>query len=269
MDVRKIDKNTVILFVRRHHYSNIMPKLTKNYLGFFEGEHLVGIVTLGWGTQPLGTIRKIFPNHNLSSKDYLEIGKMAFLPDNNNDRMTGSIIIKHLKKWIKANTKAMFLYTMADGIMGRVGYVYQASNFKYIGCFKTSVYLDTKTGEKIHPRSARKLLLENATEEGRDKLCWLTDSFCKRNGIDKINGLMFRYIMPLTKEAHKILDSYSFQIKNPKNEDLIYERKVSNGKYEKIEKPNFDMRVSNYNCQKWGHEQIDIWGMMEATNGTT
>jgi len=53
------------------------------------------------------------------------------------------------------------LYTLADGIVGRIGYVYQASNFLYGGFFWTDVYMGAD-GEKIHPRSARNLCKENA-----------------------------------------------------------------------------------------------------------
>ena len=156
-----------------------------------------------------------------------------------------------LVKWMKENTNCLFLYTLADGIMGKCGYVYQASNFQYIGSFKTSVYMDTKTGEKIHPRSAKQLLIENAEWEDKNKVFWLTDAFCKYKGIDKINGLMFRYIYPLNNKAKRILKKYpEYQNKqNPKDENLIFERRVSNGKFERIPQPNFNMDVFNYNYQ--------------------
>ena len=67
----------------------------------------------------------------------------------------GSLVISALVKWLRENTDFLFLYTLADGIMGKCGYVYQASNFRYCGSFTTSVYRDSVTGEKIHPRSAR------------------------------------------------------------------------------------------------------------------
>ena len=59
----------------RRHYSVVMPKLTKHYLGAYVDDELVGILTLGWGTNPMGTIRKMFPE--LTTADYYEIGKMC------------------------------------------------------------------------------------------------------------------------------------------------------------------------------------------------
>lgn len=153
---------------------------------------------------------------------------------------------------MKQNTDCLFLYTLADGIMGKCGYVYQSSSFNYIGSFKTSVYFDTKTGEKIHPRSAKQLLIENAKYENKDKVFWLTDNYCKYKGIDKIQGLMFRYITPLNKKARRILDQYP-ELKNltyPKDNDLLFERRVSTGKFERIDKPNFNMNIFTYNYQK-------------------
>ena len=252
MRVCNIDKGVAIEFVKSYHYSMIMPRLTKYYLGFYEGDELCGVVTLGWGTQPLQTIRKIFYNHNLLSEHYLEIGKMCFLPKLNNNKNFGSKVCSALVKWMKLNTDCLFLYTLADGIMGKCGYVYQASNFKYIGSFKTSVYMDIHTGEKIHPRSAKQLCIENAEWEGKKNVFWLTDSFCKHKGIDKINGLMFRYIYPLNNIANRILSEYpEYQHKpNPKDSNLIFERRVDVGKFERIPKPNFNMRVFNHNYQK-------------------
>ena len=251
IQVRQIDKQLAIDFIRKYHYSNILPKLTKYHLGFYDNNKLVGVITLGWGTQPLQTIKKLFPKHNLITKDYLEIGKMCFLPNNNYDKQSGTKIIKLLKNWIKQNDEALFLYTLADGIMGKCGYIYQASNFVYIGSFKTSVYLDNNTGEKIHPRSAKKLLEENALFENKEKVFWLTDEFCKHKNIDKINGLMFRYIMPLNKKSKKILNSYNHKKQYPKDKDLIFEKRIEKGKFIKIEQPKFNMNVSNYNYQKW------------------
>lgn len=252
MEIREIDKELAVPFIKKYHYSKIMPRLTKYYLGFYENDELQGVVSLGWGTQPLQTIKKLFYKHNLESKDYLEIGKMCFLPAMNNTKSYGSKVCSMLVKWLKENTECLFLYTLADGIMGKCGYVYQASNFKYIGNFKTSVYMDINTGEKIHPRSAKQLCIENAEYEGKSKVFWLTDDFCKYKGIDKINGLMFRYIYPLNKDAKKILKCYPEYLnnKNPKDSSLLFEKRVSKGKFEIIEQPNFNMNVFNHNYQK-------------------
>lgn len=254
--IKEIDKQFATHFVQTYHYSQIMPRLTKYYLGLYNGNVLCGVVTLGWGTQPLQTIKKMFPEQDFVTADYLEIGKMCFLPQLNNGNF-GSMALSLLVKWCKEKTNIRFLYTLADGIMGKCGYVYQASNFRYIGSFKTSVYMDIKTGEKIHPRSAKSLCIENAEWEGKKKVYWLTDAFCKYKGIDKINGLMFRYIYPMDKKAKKILTETYPKANNPKDFDLIFERRVSSGVFEKIPQPNFNMRVFNHNFQKGKEGVLD------------
>jgi len=252
MRLVEIHKNVAVPFIQSYHYSKILPRLTKKYIGYYEDDKLVGVVTLGWGTQPLQTIKKIFYKHTFETKDYYEIGKMCFHPDKNGGNF-GSQAISLLVHWLKENTDIKFLYTLADGIMGKCGFVYQASNFKYIGSFKTDVYMDTKTGEKIHPRSAKKLLIENAIFNDREKVFWLTHDFCEHKGIERIRGLMFRYIYPLDKRSRRVLKSYKeYQnLKYPKEENLYFEKRIEHGKYEEISQPEFDMNIFEHNYQKY------------------
>lgn len=249
IELKPTTRQEAELFVKTYHYSKIMPRLTKHWLGYYSSDKLLGIVTLGWGTQPLGTINKLFPNENLTSKNYFEIGKMAFIPEMNGEAHFGSKAMSLLVKYCKKNLEIDFIYTLADGIMGKAGYVYQASNFRYIGSFKTQVYMDNTTGEKIHPRSAKQLLIENQEFSGKSKLYWLTPSFLEHKNISKITGLMFRYIYPLNKKAKKILDTHFGKIKNPKDADLKWWKR-ENGVTIEISQPQFNMNVFNYNYQK-------------------
>jgi len=249
MIIKKINKDIAIEFIQKYHYSKILPRLTKHYLGLIENEGLVGVITLGWGTQPKSTIKKILNLDDYDTKDYLEIGKMCFLPNKNKSNF-GSECMKELLVWIRENTEIKFLYTLADGIMGKCGYVYQASNFIYIGKFKTSVYMDRETGEKIHPRSAKSLCTENAEFLKIKKVFWLTHDFCEYKNIDKIHGEMFRYIYPINKNYRKVLKKYNFKLKNPKDVDIKYFKRIKKGKFIEIEKPEFNMNVFNHNFQK-------------------
>lgn len=251
--VQEISKEQAVNFIHQYHYSKIMPRLNRFYLGFFLDGRLAGVVVLGWGTQPLQTIRKLFPCHVLRTTDYIEIGKMCFLPDFNDTQCFGSIVISQMVKWLKANTRYLYLYTLADGIMGKCGYVYQASNFQYVGSFTTSVYRDSLTGEKIHPRSARLLLEENAAFDGVAKRYWLTFGYCQYKGIEKINGRMFRYLYPLTKRGRRILQSYpEYQgLAYPKDKDLFYSMRSAPGTYIPIQQPQFNKEVCQFNVQRY------------------
>jgi len=235
-------------FIHSYHYSNVMPRLNKVYLLATENGKELWTITLWWGTQPLWTINKLFPNDNLKTTDYFEIGKMCFIPECNESNFWSRImsaLIKYLKKEYK---QLLFLYTLADGIMGKPWYVYQASNFEYIGSFDTLVYLDTKTGEKIHPRTAKSLCQENARFLWKEKVFWLTYDFMETKQIKKIQGKMFRYVYPLNKRATKILNNAKLKVgKRPKKEDIKWWEMKSWGKTE-IDMPEFNMGIkTGYN----------------------
>ena len=246
-NIREIEKNLAIDFVQERHYSKVMPKLTKHWLGCFLGEELVGVVTLGWGTQPLQTIKKLFPN--LKSEDYYEIGKMCMddsMPRNSESQMLAQVI-----RWMKNNLpEKKFLYTWADGIVGKAGYVYQGSNFYYGQFIWTDIYISS-SGEKIHPRSSKDLLKENAQFLGKEKLFWLTPDFMKIKGIRRIRGKQFRYIYPLSKKSKEILRRESTVIWNkiyPKEIDLLWKEQLDKGTYVLLDgKPKMDLSIVEVN----------------------
>ena len=103
--MKPVDYRVATLFVQERHYSPVMPKLTKHYLGAYQDDELVGILTLGWGTNPMGTIKKMFPE--LTTADYYEIGKMCMddaMPRNSETQMMSATI-----KWMKQNTPNVYV----------------------------------------------------------------------------------------------------------------------------------------------------------------
>ncbi len=279
--IRKVTREEATELVQANHYSPVMPKLTKEWLGVFKKEKMVGVVTLGWGTRPLHTIQKIV-SKDLTSQDYFEIGKMCMLdsePKNSESQM-----ISQLVRWIKQNhPEVQFLYTLADGIMGKCGYVYQAANFYYGGEYWTDSYISAE-GEKVHPRTTRLLCRENwewhyrgegfredfkqnhdekvkAAKEGSTKLpkeqvFWLTPEFMNHIGMRKIKGKMFRYIYPLNKKAKKLLKkSHEIEWKigsgvYPKenNGALQWKEMVARKKYEPLDgMPEWNLQHVEHN----------------------
>lgn len=250
MHIEDITKDKFLNLVYKYHYSIVMPRHTKYYLGCFLDNNLVGGISLGWGTQPKNTIKKLFPM--LDTKDYFEIGKMVMLdemPRNSESQMLSKVI-----SWIKHNLDITFLFTWSDGIIGKPGYVYQAANFYYGGFIWTDVYISS-SGEKIHPRSAKRLLIENAKLEGKDKLFWLTPQYCKEKGITRYRGKQFRYIYPLTKRAANLLNEslVTWERGNyPKQEDCIWKIQINKGVYETTtEKPQFSKFVLDINKKNY------------------
>lgn len=178
-------------FISKYHYSaGIMPKITKHSLGGFKDGKLVVAATLGYGTRPLHTIRNIFPA--FGPKDYLELGRLCAL--NEMPRNTESYFLSRMIQWIKDNDPdRKVLYSWSDGLLGKPGFVYAASNFYYGGFIWTETYLD-KLGNRCHVR----------TIQGNADLPQSTGKFKTRKfeeisklGYQKIFGMQFRYLYPL------------------------------------------------------------------------
>ena len=262
--VKRIHKVNAIELIQKYHYSPVMPGITKYYLGLFLDNKLKGVVTLGYGTKPRHTFNKMFPSVGVLDIDeneefihdinewYYEIGKMCLIDDLNENKIAGSQMVSAVIRWLKDNTQCKFLYTMADGIMGKCGYVYQASNFYYGEKYFTSVYL-MENGEKLHPRTSHQLCIENAKWCGLDKdqVFWLTSDFMKHKGIQRINGLMFRYIYPLNKRAKKMLKHSSMEwTKNyPKEKDLEWVDVTDMKNKISVSQPSFTFEKADYNLK--------------------
>jgi hypothetical protein len=179
------------------------------------------------------------------------------MPHNSESQMLSKTV-----KWMKEkHPKKKFLYTWADGIMGKAGYVYQAANFLYGGFIWTQIYI-TKKGEKLHPRSTKELCEENVSfEKERDekffenrkgeKIYWLTQDFLDYKEISKIHGKQFRYIIPLDKGARKLLSesSVDWGLNYPKDKDLSWSKSTTNGKKELDGLPSIDKNAVEYNSK--------------------
>ena len=63
--IKEISKPVAAELIQSLHYSKIMPRLTKHFLGCYLENELVGVLTLGWGTQPKATIAKLFDGFKL------------------------------------------------------------------------------------------------------------------------------------------------------------------------------------------------------------
>jgi hypothetical protein len=220
----------------RYHYSQVMPKLTKLVLGLYEGDKAVGCCTLGWGVRPEHTIRKIFPS--LGTKDYLEIGKMCVAdecPKNTESNFLSQVIeqVKRLRPEVK------ILYTWADAIIGKPGYVYQAANFYFGGHIWTEIYLNGD-GTRVHPRTMQGLSEEKGTGRFNSRSYEVTTAL----GFQKWFGMQLRYCYPLCsrKEWARLQAESSVKWTRggyPKLTDLQWERQTGKGTREKCEMPPF------------------------------
>ena len=145
--------------------------------------------------------------------------------------------------------------------MGKPGYVYQSANFLYGGFIWTQIYISDK-GEKIHPRSSRRLCDENVKFklerepnffEGKkgERIYWLTQDFLDHKGISKIHGKQFRYILPLNKKSRKLLkkSKVEWNLNYPKGVDLIWNKSTKKGKKQLGGMPDIDTNATEYNAK--------------------
>lgn len=237
-DIKEITKEQALKMIKKYHYSNTLPKLNKLFVGFYLDEKLVGVVTLGWGTRPRHTIQRIFPS--LDTKDYYEIGRMCMTEDM--PRNSESQMISQLIKWLKVNCPEIkILFTWADGMVGKVGYVYQASNFIYAGYSGGEMYM--YNGVKIHVRQMKSILLPSGVKDKRKTIRPTLDQMRTHN-ILHFKGKQYRYLTFLCdkREKKRLLKEclLDLSLPNPKDDDLAWTVKnLSTGKWETSTKPPY------------------------------
>lgn len=241
-DIKEISREDALRMIRKYHYSNTLPKINKYFLGFFLGEELVGMVTLGWGTRPRHTIQRIFPS--LDTKDYLEIGRMCMteeMPRNSESQM-----LSQLAKWIRKELPDLkVLFTWADGMVGKVGYVYQASNFIYAGYSDGEMYM--KDGVKLHVRQMKSFLVPEGKPDKRITVRPTLEQM-RKYGILHFKGKQYRYLLFLCgkKEKQKLLGECRIELglPRPKEDGLAWRVKdTKTGKWAACDKPPYKTDV--------------------------
>ena len=244
-DIKEIDKEDALRMIRQYHYSNTLPKLNRHFLGFFLGDELVGVVTLGWGTRPRHTIQRMFPS--LDTKDYLEIGRMCMkdeMPRNSESQMLSQLV-----NWMKKNLPEIkVLFTWADGMVGKVGYVYQASNFIYAGYSGGEMYM--KDGVKLHVRQMKSFLVPSGVKDNRITVRPTLEQMRKYN-IQHFKGKQYRYLLFLCdkKEKKRLLEEcmIDLTLPRPKDDDLSWTVKDrSTGKWVESKKPPYITDVDQH-----------------------
>tara|TARA_Y100000034_G_scaffold75361_1_gene90532 strand:- start:77 stop:643 length:567 start_codon:yes stop_codon:yes gene_type:complete len=135
------------------------------------------------------------------------------MPRNSESQMLSMAV-----KWLRENTDIKYLFTWADGIVGKPGYVYQAANFLYGGYSITDIYV-TETGEKVHPRTLQgQLPNEKGLKYGhRPNFEQLRDL-----KLSRVKGKQFRYIYPMSKFDRRQLknSTVTWGLNYPKDIDL-------------------------------------------------
>ena len=118
------------------------------------------------------------------------------------------------------------LYTWADGIVGKPGYVYQAGNFLYGGFIWSDVYV-TDAGEKVHFRTIQRKMKKEMNRHDTKYGPRPSDTKMGELGFSRVWGKQFRYIYPMNKPARKFLkqSTMDWTLPYPKDGDLEWKIK--------------------------------------------
>lgn len=229
------NKRALDIVQKVHQSSDTLPTITKHCLGVYIEDILEGVITLGYGTRPKHTIKKLFPS--LDTPDYYEIGRMCI--NNEYKTNTESQMLSKTMKYVKKNfPNIKLIFTWANGLLGKIGTVYQASNFLYGGYIKTECYV--KDGIQMHPRGIKKLLHPN---DLRKTVRPTPDEKIKYK-IDHVRGKQFRYVYFLCgkTQKRKLIDESPFTWNNnyPKLEDCQWEKWVAPKKWKSCSKPTIN-----------------------------
>jgi len=229
--VEPVPRRVMADFVATHHYAVRVPPHCLLSLGCFSDADLVGAASWGFGVRPRHTIQRLFPS--LGTGDYYELNRLCML--DSEPRNSESQFLKLCRKFIRRHEpRRVVLFTWADGMRGKPGYVYQADNWLYGGFIRTEFYI-TAENEVIHPRQV-------ITRCGRRDR-----AFTRSVGLRRVRGRQFRYVRFLCDHAKRkrLLRESPFQWGQdyPKRDDCIWtiegDERAAEGSRESREPPRF------------------------------
>jgi len=144
--IKQIDSKLANRLIIENHYSGTVPKGVKYHLGIFIGDALYGVAQFGYGIKPQQTCKWV---RGTKPEEYLELNRL-WISDKLGKNAESNAIAKSLK-WVKENKPELkWIISFADGMMGKVGTIYQATNFIYTGFRRDGGIWMTKDGERLH-----------------------------------------------------------------------------------------------------------------------
>ena len=114
--------------VKQFHYSKKVVSNSKLHLGVFENEtgRLVGCLQYGYPMNGAKTSTKISDDLRM-----YELNRMVL--DDDQPRNSESMAIGLCNKWLKRFSDISWVLSFSDGKESNVGYIYQATNWDYLG----------------------------------------------------------------------------------------------------------------------------------------
>jgi hypothetical protein len=123
MEVRQIERADCAEFILSIHYAKRWPSVSWAY-GLFDGDALLGVVT--YGTPFSSTLRAGVAGKQHACK-VIELNRLCLRHNHPNH---ASMLVGRSLRMLPAEK---IVVSFADTSQGHVGYVYQATNFRYFG----------------------------------------------------------------------------------------------------------------------------------------
>jgi hypothetical protein len=184
-------------FVSRRHYSGSAVWASHTHLAVRDADGMVhGVLQFGPSMNPRATSKVI---EGLDPRALVELNRMVFV-DNHEPNLPSWSIAQAVYMIRKDRPHVHVVQSFADERCGKLGAVYQASNFIYLGSHRTEFYyLD---GEWFH-----RSLLGRAEKDNRG---WGRGPKAERlaagrHRAERHEFEQFRYVLPLTRWARRKL----------------------------------------------------------------
>jgi len=178
--------------VKQFHYSGKVVSNSILHLGIFNiNDELVGCLQFGYPMNGEKTASKI-SNQN----PMLELNRMVMTDDE--PRNAESQAISLSLKWLRANTNINYILSFSDGKESNCGYIYQATNWKYLGYALSSSFYDID-GVIMHSVSVWHKYKEK--HKLRDKLTTHEIMGTEHQNISIITAKQHIYVMPVVKRV--------------------------------------------------------------------
>ena len=175
--------------VMNWHYSQSLPRGKLIKFGVWENHIFIGVVVFARGA----TLELLKP-YGLKQTNGCELARIALNKHKTPVSKIISIVIRMLAKHYPA---LKIVVSFADCDQCHTGIIYQASNWIYTGESKTHKFL--VNGRTTHPKT-----LHTIYGIGGQSIPWLK-KYVDPN-VSKINGIKYRYLMPLDKEVRKQIE---------------------------------------------------------------
>lgn len=206
---KEIDKKSSSELIKKYHYSH---KATNNLstlcFGIFRKDNnkLVGTLAYGKCLNCKKTPQKIAENSN--EYEMLELNRMAMLDEEPKfcESQAISLTIKYIKRFMP---EIKWLLSYSDGKENNIGIIYQATNWDYLGYFKSSSFY------KVDDRTMHRATIYTVYQRDRNDKRYEVDILCDMfNHVSRLYCKQFIYVYSLSDGV-----KYNFEKQNyPKKE---------------------------------------------------